>query len=110
MRIWEKLDHVNVLPLLGYFTEGVNVMPALVSEWMEHGTLFDFMKSFPKASIATCTMVSTMRRSDITVKARLKGPANWDRRGFGIPSLGASTPPFGRFWLIAGSLANGIQY
>ena len=39
VRIWAKLNHLNVLPLLGFFTEGDNVMPALVSEWMEKGSL-----------------------------------------------------------------------
>ncbi len=41
MRIWANLEHDNVLPLqvLGYFTEGEKLMPALIPEWMEKGTL-----------------------------------------------------------------------
>ncbi len=42
--IWSKLDHPNVLPLVGYFIEDED-LPNLVSEWMEHGTLHDFMKN-----------------------------------------------------------------
>jgi len=57
IRIWAKLNHDNVLPLLGYFTEGDNLMPALVSEWMEKGTLHDFMKSFPRCGIVACNML-----------------------------------------------------
>ena len=57
MQIWAMLDHVNVLPLLGYYVEGGNAMPAMVSEWMEKGTLHDFMQTFPRASITSCEMV-----------------------------------------------------
>ncbi|KLO13867.1 kinase-like protein [Schizopora paradoxa] len=57
IRIWSKLEHDNVLPLLGYFTEGNGVMPSLVSEWMEKGTLHDFMKSFPRGGIEACTIL-----------------------------------------------------
>ncbi|KLO11690.1 kinase-like protein, partial [Schizopora paradoxa] len=56
--IWARLDHDNVLPLLGFFTEGDNSMPAFVSEWMERGTLFDFMKTFPRLSLEMCFMAS----------------------------------------------------
>ncbi|KLO16775.1 kinase-like protein, partial [Schizopora paradoxa] len=42
--IWSKLDHPNVLPLLGYFIED-GELPNLVSEWMERGTLHDYMKN-----------------------------------------------------------------
>ncbi len=41
---WAKLNHDAVLPLLGYYIEGENLMPALVSE---KGMLHDFMKTFP---------------------------------------------------------------
>jgi len=57
MQIWAKLQHHNVLPLLGYYIEGDNAMPAFVSEWMVKGTLHDFMKTFPRASVTTCEMI-----------------------------------------------------
>ncbi|KLO13881.1 kinase-like protein [Schizopora paradoxa] len=53
IRIWSELEHENVLPLLGYFTEGDKAMPSLVSEWMKRGTLYDFMKSFPRGGFET---------------------------------------------------------
>ncbi len=31
-------------------------MPALVSVWMERGTLHDVMKTFPRGGIETCAM------------------------------------------------------
>ncbi len=57
IRIWAKLKHDSVLPFLGFYTEGENLMPALVSEWMEKGTLHDIMKTFPRYGIVACTMV-----------------------------------------------------
>ncbi len=54
-----KLDHECVLPLLGYLVEGEDMMPSLVSEWMEHGTLNDFMKRFPRGGVDTWNMVSS---------------------------------------------------
>ncbi len=33
-------------------------MPALVSIWMERGTLHDFMKTFPRGDIEACVMVN----------------------------------------------------
>ncbi|KLO06091.1 kinase-like protein [Schizopora paradoxa] len=53
IRIWSKLEHKNIVPLLGYFVEGRGRMPSLVSEWMEKGTLFDFMKLLPRGGSAT---------------------------------------------------------
>ncbi len=32
-------------------------MPSLVSEWMIHGTLYDYTKTFKRASIRTCALV-----------------------------------------------------
>jgi len=37
IRVWAKLSHPNVLPLLGYTMEGK--YPSLLSEWMERGSL-----------------------------------------------------------------------
>jgi len=51
------LGHPNVLPFLGYFFEGT-ALPSLVFEWMEKGSLDKHMKTFPRASKQTCTMLS----------------------------------------------------
>ena len=56
INIWSKLDHPNVLPLLGYYTEG-GVYPHLISEWMENGPLSRYVKVLPKG-IKTVRMVS----------------------------------------------------
>ncbi|EJC99173.1 kinase-like protein [Fomitiporia mediterranea MF3/22] len=41
--IWSMLDHVNILPLLGFVQEGKAY--ALVSEWMEDGTLCEYLQN-----------------------------------------------------------------
>ena len=43
IRVWSRLDHPNILDFLGFtLEEGV---PSLVSEWMEHGTSFNYVKN-----------------------------------------------------------------
>lgn len=61
IRIWAKLNHEFVLPLLGFFVEGENMMPALISEWMERGTLHDIMRTFPRGGIDALIMVRRVR-------------------------------------------------
>jgi hypothetical protein len=45
--VWRQLRHANVLPFIGLskdvFPE--NPLPALVSPWMENGSLRDYIKS-----------------------------------------------------------------
>ena len=36
LRLWSKLRHSNILPLIGYLLEGN--YPSILSEWMENGT------------------------------------------------------------------------
>jgi len=57
IRVWTKLKHENVLPLLGYFIVGKNKMPSMVSEWMEDGTMTEYMKTFDRCSIETLRML-----------------------------------------------------
>ncbi|TDL16901.1 kinase-like protein [Rickenella mellea] len=42
LRIWENLDHPNVLPLLG-FTMDFGPYPAFITEWMSNGTVLDYL-------------------------------------------------------------------
>ncbi|KAL5493029.1 hypothetical protein ACEPAI_4477 [Sanghuangporus weigelae] len=41
--VWAKLDHKNILPLLGYAFEQVTYYPLLVSEWMRTGSAWQFV-------------------------------------------------------------------
>jgi serine/threonine protein kinase len=46
LQIWASLTHPNVLPLLGYISsQGATF--AFISEWMENGTVRDFLKTHP---------------------------------------------------------------
>ncbi len=59
VRLWSRLSHPNVLPLLGYFLEGPKAIPNLASQWMRNGTLIDYMKDRPFDAHEMCKMVST---------------------------------------------------
>ena len=59
IRIWAKLDHENVLPLMGFYFEGNELMPNLVSEWMEDGTLVDYMRDHNLDILEVCRLVSS---------------------------------------------------
>ncbi|KAL5524358.1 hypothetical protein ACEPAF_9498 [Sanghuangporus sanghuang] len=49
MKIWSRLDHPNILPFLGYMFE--KDWPSLISEWMDNGTLKEFMEKQSKIDI-----------------------------------------------------------
>jgi len=70
MRIWADLHHEAVLPFLGYFFEGKEMLPSLVSEWMERGTVDVFMKKFPRGGEDTWNMVGYKKNPT----QRLRGP------------------------------------
>jgi len=57
IRLWSQLDHPNVLPLLGFFLEGPNAIPNLVSEYMQNGTVIDYMRGRPRYGQATIEMI-----------------------------------------------------
>ena len=40
--IWESLMHMNILALIGVAV--IDGMPVLASEWMENGTMNDYLK------------------------------------------------------------------
>ncbi|TDL13941.1 kinase-like protein, partial [Rickenella mellea] len=50
LRIWSDLDHPNILPLLGFSME-FGPHPTFVTEWMSNGTVLDYVKANPEASI-----------------------------------------------------------
>ena len=45
--MWKPLQHPNILPLIGVMMSEARF--ALVSEWMENGTIKDFVKAHPEA-------------------------------------------------------------
>ena len=46
--IWKRLSHPNLLPFLGV---NQKLFPlAMISEWMEHGTILQFVKRNPAAN------------------------------------------------------------
>jgi hypothetical protein len=50
LRIWSSLDHPNILPLLGFTLRG-NASFAFICEWMENGTLREYLKKHKEADI-----------------------------------------------------------
>lgn len=44
---WKALRHPNVLPLIGVTMDGIHF--AMVSEWMENGTINQFVEKNPDA-------------------------------------------------------------
>ena len=44
--MWRSLQHPNILPLIGVTTLGTRF--AMVSDWMEHGNINEFIKGHPK--------------------------------------------------------------
>ncbi|KLO10840.1 kinase-like protein [Schizopora paradoxa] len=57
IRIWAKLEHENVLPLQGFYFEGEELMPNLVSEWMEDGTLDEYVIELPLCCSETVALL-----------------------------------------------------
>ena len=47
LRLWSKLRHSNILPLIGDLLEGN--YPSIVSEWMENGNLKSYLQRKPDA-------------------------------------------------------------
>ena len=44
--IWSKLNHPNILGLEGFYVEDGR-HPALVSKWIENGSVIDYLKKHP---------------------------------------------------------------
>jgi len=51
--VWSSLQHKNILKCLGFTyafsLEGYRGLPALVSPWMENGTVIDYLEKNPNA-------------------------------------------------------------
>ena len=46
--LWKQFGHSNLLPLLGATKTSHTLM--MVSEWMEHGTIMDFVTACPETN------------------------------------------------------------
>jgi hypothetical protein len=47
LRVWERMDHENILPLLGFMIK--DGVPALISEWLENGTVTSYLNTHKEA-------------------------------------------------------------
>ena len=56
--IWASFDHENILPLIGIAV--IDGVPVLASEWMENGTMNEYLKEKEGANILAmvCTISS----------------------------------------------------
>lgn len=50
--VWSKLNHPNVLPLLGYAFCGSTGYPLLISNWMRDGTAWSYVKANPQLTVS----------------------------------------------------------
>lgn len=51
--VWVKLDHPNILPLLGYAIEPTTGYPIIVSEWMHNGSAWSYLQKNPDLPFAS---------------------------------------------------------
>lgn len=56
LEVWLLLEHPNVLPLEGFMWREDSHFPSLVSEWMPHGSLREYLK---RSQVSTLAMVGS---------------------------------------------------
>ncbi len=66
MRLWSRLAHPNVLPLLGFLLDGRDAIPNLISEWMDKGTMTSYMRERPLDAKEICDMVRLAKFQSFT--------------------------------------------
>ncbi|KAG1851114.1 kinase-like domain-containing protein, partial [Suillus subluteus] len=66
LRVWLKLQHPTIVPLLGIAKVQDSLFPALVSEWMSSGTLYTYLKE--QGTISASTQIKLVSLSFTTVK------------------------------------------
>lgn len=48
MRVWQRLRHRRIAPLLGYaFIDGI---PCLISQWCKNGNVLEYLRRYPRAN------------------------------------------------------------
>ena len=50
LRVMLKLEHPNVLPLKGFIQSEQSALPSLVTEWMENGSLKQYLREHADAN------------------------------------------------------------
>ncbi|KLO11006.1 kinase-like protein, partial [Schizopora paradoxa] len=81
VRLWSKLEHPNILPLLGFFLDGPS-SPNLVSRWMKNGTLTKYLQDRPLDAMEICNMISGVASGLIYLHA--EGIIHSDLKGSNI--------------------------
>ncbi|KZV96562.1 hypothetical protein EXIGLDRAFT_421109 [Exidia glandulosa HHB12029] len=67
IRVWQGIDHPNVLPLLGLYW-GSRQLPALVSPWCEHGSISAYLQTLPAG-------VDVLQRKHVSLQEIARGLA-----------------------------------
>jgi hypothetical protein len=73
--VWSKLKHPHILPLLGYAFCGDTGFPLIISEWMNNGTAWNYLKSNPDMNLAsTLRLVRVLLHAQDTKPDYERGP------------------------------------
>ena len=59
--IWARLQHENILPLIGMAV--IDGAPVLASEWMENGTMNEYLRNQEKVDILAMVRARTIFRA-----------------------------------------------
>jgi serine/threonine protein kinase len=63
--VWARLEHENILALIGIVT--VEGMPALASEWMENGTMNDYLKAHVDVNVLNVVRATFIYRECVRI-------------------------------------------
>jgi serine/threonine protein kinase len=77
--VWKRIQHPNIVPFLGVTVDP----PQLVSDWMEHGDLMDFLKKFPETNRLGLVCIFPTVHTGSRVLNR--SPVTRCRRGLELP-------------------------
>lgn len=48
--IWSRLEHRHILPIIGFTFGGDEKFPSLITDWMENGTIIEYLNKHPEVS------------------------------------------------------------
>ncbi|KAL5522390.1 hypothetical protein ACEPAG_8406 [Sanghuangporus baumii] len=49
--VWSKLNHPNILPLLGFAVDDSTRFPLMISEWMDNGSAWEYVTRNPSCNV-----------------------------------------------------------